>query len=208
MPTAKEYEKFGHGKPIPGHKRVNKFVPNLVVYEDISEGGVFSIVPNDGVVNIVGPYDDPALARVRLRTYPSAAARSAMQTVTDGVVMWGVGVRTPSSTPPLNVSTHTGWAQGLSDVMLDHIESYVKRSSKPWQTRDFFPGLFRLMPKYDPATLTVALMSMIRGVRLSAEVVLEESAAQPSIIYMGRDVMLLEDRVVHLLRQSGSEPVV
>jgi len=63
------------------------------------------------------------------------------------------------------------------------------------------------MPGYDLSMLTVALMSIIRGVRLSAEIILEESAAQPFMVYMDRDVMILEDRVVHLLRASGSEPV-
>jgi len=92
--------------------------------------------------------------------------------------------------------------------MLGYIELYVKRSPKPWQTRKLLPGLFCLMPNHDPATLTVALMSIIRGACLSAEIILEESAAQPSMVYMGRDVMILEDRFVHLLRGSGSEPVV
>jgi len=51
-------------------------------------------------------------------------------------------------------------------------------------------------------------MSVIRGARIAAETILEESAAQPPIRFMGRDVMMLEDRVIHLLRGSGSDPVV
>jgi len=49
---------------------------------------------------------------------------------------------------------------------------------------------------------------MIKGAHISAEVILDESAAQPSLRFDGREVMILEDRVVHLLRGSGSEPVV
>jgi len=148
-------------------------------------------------------------SHVRLHLRPAAAAGSATQIANDGVVMRGVGVDTSSSTStPLDVSTHTSYSQVLSDVTLDLIELYVRRSPKPWQARQLLPGLFRLMPGHDLSLLTVALMSIIRGVRLSADIILEESVAQPSMVYMDRDVMLLEDRVVHLLMASGSEPVV
>jgi len=197
--------------PVPGRKkkRVGKHTPNLIVYCDISGDGDVPNVLNVGVDENTAPYDDPVLSRVRLKSYPSAAAGSATQPVTDVFVLRGVEAGPSSSSPPpLNVSTQTGCSQGLSDVMLDHIELYVKRSPKPWQTRKLLAGLFRMMPNHDPATLTVALKSIIRGARLSAEIILEESAAQPSMVYMGRDVMILEDRVVNLLRGSGSEPVV
>jgi len=92
--------------------------------------------------------------------------------------------------------------------MLDRIESYVRSSHIPWQTRALLPGLLRLLPSHDPATLTVALTALMRGIRLSAEVILDESAAQPPLRFEGRDVMMLDDRVVHLHRGSGSEPVV
>jgi len=182
-PTGTEYEKYGHGKPIPAprikNKRAIKHTPNLVVYSDISEdGGVPSTLP----VGVDEPYNDPVLARVRIRAYP-AAAGSATQSTIDEVVVRGVGAG--SSTPgnlTLNASTQTGCSQGLSDVMLDRIESYLRHSPKPWQTRKLLPGLFRLLPGHDPATLTVALMSIIRGARLSAETILEESAAQPSLV--------------------------
>jgi len=54
----------------------------------------------------------------------------------------------------------------------------------------------------------VALMGIIRGACISAEIILEESASHPPLIFQGRDLMMLEDRVVHLLRGSGSDPVV
>jgi len=49
---------------------------------------------------------------------------------------------------------------------------------------------------------------MIWGARISADIILEETAPQPPLRYRGRDVIMLEDRVVHLLKGSGSEPVV
>jgi len=56
--------------------------------------------------------------------------------------------------------------------------------------------------------LAIALTSVTRGIRICAEVILGESAAQPTLRFAGRDVMILEDRVVHLLRASGVGPVV
>jgi len=183
-------------------------LPNFVVYEDISGDGDVTAAPNVAAVGVDGPYDDTALSRIRLRSYPAVAAGSATQTATEVVVVRGVGAGPCSSEPHLNASTQTGCFNWMTEVMLDHIESYVKRSPKPWQTRKLLPGLFRILPDHDKATLTVAFMSIIRGARLAAEIILEESAAQPSIVYMGSDVMILEDRVVHLLRGSGTEPVV
>jgi len=164
--------------------------------------------PSVGVDKSLAPHDEPVLARVRLRSYP-AAAGSATQVANDGVVMLGVEAGPSSITsPPLDISTQTSYSQVLFDVLLDRIEWYVWRSPKPWKTRQLLPELFRLKPGHDLSMLTVALMSIIRGVRLSADVILEESAAQPSMVYMDSHVMVLEDRVVHLLRACGSEPVV
>jgi len=56
--------------------------------------------------------------------------------------------------------------------------------------------------------LAIALTSVLRGIRLSADIILGESAAQPTLRFEGRDVMVLEDRVVHLLRASGAVLVV
>jgi len=204
---------YGHGKTLPAPKRVEKFKPNRVIYEDISEDRDVPTAPNVGVDDNTVHYDDPVLSRVRLRSY-AATAGSSDQPSIDAVVFRSirVGVATPevqANVPStLNVSTQTGCSHGLSDVMLDHIESYVRRAPKPWQTRKLLPRLFRLLPGHDPATLTVALMGVIRGARISAEVILEECAAQPPLRFQGRDVMMLEDRVVHLIRGSGSDLVV
>jgi len=84
----------------------------------------------------------------------------------------------------------------------------VHRAPLPWQVRTLLPGLFNIMPNHDSAMLAISLTSVIRGIRISAEVILGESAAQPSRRFEGRDVMVLEDRVVHLLRASGVGPVV
>jgi len=213
VPTANEFAPYGHGKPVqvPWKKKKtkNKHKPKLVVYSDISGDGDVPVDPSVGVDKNLAPHDEPVLARVRLRSHPAAAAGSATQVANDGVVMRGVeaGPLSTASTP-LDISTQTSYSQVLSDVSLDRIEWYVRRSPKPWQTRQLLPGLFRLMPGHDLSMLTVALMSIIRGIRPSADVILEESAAQPSMVYMDRHVMVLEDRVVHLLRACGSEPVV
>jgi len=56
--------------------------------------------------------------------------------------------------------------------------------------------------------LAIALTSVIRGIRIASEDILSESAAQPTLRFEGRDMMILEDRLVHLLRASGVGPVV
>jgi len=118
MPTAKEYDKYGHGKPLPTPKVKNKHAPNNVVYSDISEDGDVSTASNAGVDDNTVPYDDPVLARVRLRFYPSAAAGSATQLNDDGVFVRGVvaGSSSPLNTQ-LKVLTQTCGSQGMSDVI-------------------------------------------------------------------------------------------
>jgi len=184
-----------------------------VISNDETEDGDVPPALNIGGDEVNIPYDEPALNKIRLKSC-SAAAGSVDQLLTEAVVVRSVrvevappGLQTDNSST-LNVSTQTGQSHGLSDVMLDRIESYVQRSPIPRQTRSLLPGLIRFLPGYDPATLTVALTTMIQGVRLSAEVILDECAAQLPLRFEGRDVMMLEDRVVHLLRASGSEPVV
>jgi len=131
-PTAEEYEVYGHGKLLPAPKKVNKHEPNHVIYEDISEDGDVPTAPNVGVDDITVPYDDPVLSRVRLRLY-AAAAGSIDQLSIDAVVVRSLRVEVA---PPeiqidvpstLNMSTQAGRSHGLSDVMLDRIESYVRR---------------------------------------------------------------------------------
>jgi len=129
LPTAREYEIYGHGKPVPAPrkktKQVSKHTPNLIVYSDISEDGDVPNVPVIGVDTTVQPYDDPILSCVRLRSYP-AAAGSATQTSTNVVVMRGVGAGHSSPHPELNVSTQTDNSGGFSDAMLDRVEHYVR----------------------------------------------------------------------------------
>jgi len=213
VPTAHEFATYGRGKPVQAPRKkkkdTNKHTPNLVAYSDISGDGNVPVDPSVGVDKSLAPHDEPVLARVRLRSYPAAAAGSATKVANDDVVMRGVEAG-PSfiASPPLDISTQASYSQVLSDVSLDRIEWYARRSPKSWQTRQLLPGLFWLMPGHDLSMLTVALMSIIRGVRLSADVILEESASQPSMVYMDRHVMVLKNRVVHLLRACGSEPVV
>jgi len=87
LPAAKEYEKYGHKKPLSAPKWVKKHTPNLVVYSDVSEDDTVSTDPSVGVDEVTVPYDDPTLDRIRVRSYPAADAGSATQTVTDVVVM-------------------------------------------------------------------------------------------------------------------------
>jgi len=214
-PTAEEYEEFGHGKPIPERKRVDKFVPNLVVYEDVSADGVVTTVPSDGVVDIVEPYSDPVLARVWTRSYPAAAAGSATQRVTDVVVTRGVVAGPPSrqlsindAAPTLHVLNREGKPYGFSDVVLDRIEHFVRQSPLPWQVRGLLPGQFNLMPDHDEAMLAISLTSVIRGLRIAAESILRESAAQPTLRFEDRDVLMLDDRLLYLMRARGEGPVI
>jgi len=85
LPTVKENEKYGHGKPLPAPK-VKKHVPNFVVYEDISENGDVPTAPSVGVDDVAVPYNDPVLYRILLKSY-SAAAGSATQPIIDEVVV-------------------------------------------------------------------------------------------------------------------------
>jgi len=100
MPTVKEYDKYGHGKPPPATKTTKKHTPNLVVYSDVSGDGDVPNVHNVGVDDNTVPYDDPVLSRVRLKSYLSAAAGSATQPGTDVVVLRGVEAGSSSSSPP------------------------------------------------------------------------------------------------------------
>jgi len=209
-PTASEYEKYGHGKPLPTPKRVKKFVPNQVVYEDISGD---DNVPNTTPVGVDEPYDDPVLSRVRLRSYP-AAAGSTTQTVTDVVVMRGIDAGPPShgllldDVLPLHVTTQTDRSYRFFDVILDHIEHYVRQAPLPWRVRALLPRLFRILPNLDTSMLAISLASVIRGIRIASESILRESAAQPILRFEGRDVLILEDRLVYLMNASGEGPVV
>jgi len=169
VPTAHEFATYGHGKPVQAPRKKkkdkNKHTPNFVVYSDISGDSDVPVDPSVGVDKSLAPHNEPVLARVRLRSHPAAAADSATQVANDGVVMRGVEVG-PSSiaSPPLDISTQTSYSQVLSDVSLDRIEWYVRRAPKPWKTRQLLLGLFRLMPGHNLSMLTVALMSIIRGV--------------------------------------------
>jgi len=142
-----------------------------------------------------------------MRSYPSAATGSAAQFNEDGVVVHGVlaGSSSPLNTQ-LNVLTQTCGSQGTSCSTTSNrtYDGHLNRSRPASSSPDYFA----FCPVTTQATLTVALMSIILGARISAEIILEESAAQPSLIFMGRDVMILEDRVLHLLRGSGTDPVV
>jgi len=212
-PTAEEYEKYGHGKPLPAPKKANKHESNRVVYEDISEVSDVPTAPNVGVDDVTVPYDDPLLSRVRLRSY-SAAAGSAKQAIINEVVVRGVEAGPLSHSLPLDdvhpqhMTTQTDRSYGLSDVVLNRIEHYVRRAPLPWQVRTLLPGLFNLLPSHDPAMLAIALTSVIRGIRIASKAILSESAAHSTLKFEGRDVMVFEDRLVHLLRASGVGPVM
>jgi len=212
--TAKEYEKYGHGKPLPALKRVKKHTPNLVIYSDVSEDDNVSTDPSVGVDDVARPYDDPTLGRIRARSYPAAAAGSATQTITDVVVVRGVKagplsyITTLNDNFDLNASTQTDNSGRFSDVVLDRIEHYVRQAPLPWQVRALLPGLFNLLPNHDPSMLAILLASVIRGLRIASESILRESAAQPILRFEGRDVLILDDRLVYLMRASGEGPVV
>jgi len=215
--TAEEYKLYGHGKPISAprkkKKQRNKHIPNRVVYEDISEDGDVPTAPNDGVVNIVEPNNDPVLFRIRLKSYP-AAAGSASQSITDRVVIRTVE---RGSTPPtellddgsaLHTYTQTDRSYGFSDVVLDRIEHYVRQAFLRWQVRTLLPGLFNILPSHDPSMLAISLTSVIRGISIAPDAILRKSAAQPILRFEGRDVLILEDRLVYLMKASGIGPVV
>jgi len=68
LPTVKEYEKYGHGKPLPAPKKVKKHMPNFVVYKDISEDSDVPTAPNVDVDDVAVPYNDPVLSRIRLKS--------------------------------------------------------------------------------------------------------------------------------------------
>jgi len=148
-----------------------------------------------------------------LRSYP-AAAGFATQAIIDEVVVRGVEAGPLSHSPPLDdvhpqhMTTQTDRSYGFSDVVLNRIKHYVRHAPLPWQVRTLIPGLFHLLPSHDPAMLAIALMSVIRGIRIASEAILSESAAHPTLRFEGRDVMVLDDRLIHLLRASGVGPVV
>jgi len=211
VPTAREYDIYGHGKPVPAprkkSKRVNKHTPNLVVYSDISEDDDVPNVSAIGVDVTAQPYNDPVLARVRLRSY-LAAAGSATQPPTDVVVMRGVGAGHSSPQSDLNTSTQTDNSSGFSDAVLDRVEHYVRQQPLPWRLKDLLSGLFRILPNHDPSMLATALASVIRGVRIASEEISRESSAQPVLHFEGRDVLIIGDNLVYLMRASGAGTII
>jgi len=164
-PTAREYEKYGQGKPLPAPKVPVRHVHNQVVYDDLSEAGDAPAITSIGVDHTDVPYDDPVLSRVRLKSY--AAAGSATQTTTDKVVIRVIehGPTLPTALldddSALNKSTQTDRSYGFSDVVLNRIEHYVRHQSLPWQVRTLLPGIFNLLPSHDPAMLAIATTSVI-----------------------------------------------
>jgi len=117
-PTAEEYEIYGHGKPPLTNKVANKHVPNLVVYDNVPEDGDAPATSSVGVDDVVTPYDDPILSRIRLRSY-SAAARSATQSTADEFVARGVAAGSPLLNPlyddvsSLHTATQTDHSYGF-----------------------------------------------------------------------------------------------
>jgi len=132
---------------------------------------------NVGIDNVVTPYDNPRLSKIRLKFY-SAAAGSAAQTTAVEVVVRGVKVVPILLNPlfddefSLHTATQTDRSYGFSNVTLDRIEYYVRRAPLPWQVRTLLPGLFNVMPSHDQAMLAISLTSVIRGIRISAKVIL------------------------------------
>jgi len=56
--------------------------------------------------------------------------------------------------------------------------------------------------------LAISLSSVIRGIRIASESILRDFAAQPILKFEGRDVLILEERLVYLMWASGEGPVV
>jgi len=209
-PTDLEVEKYGQGKSPSVPKKNNQRTSNLVVYDDVSSDGDVTAATSGPTIGVDenNPYDDPVLARVRLRPYSAAAAGSVNQPSTNATVSRGVDVVHSSPHSDISAYTQTDNSGGFSDAVLDRIEHYVRQKPLPWQVKALLPGLFRMMPEHEPSMLVIALSSIIRGIRIASEEIIRDSSSQPILQFEDRNVLILGDKLVYSMRASGAGPVL